>query len=196
MEISVMKKNRWWLRSLIVLALCAAPSYAGLTLNIADDPADSVIVTDNRLTGDVWVVNESFLGTGSGVGNLDVTGLADEDPTIHVTKDVTNNSGFAWYGYQVDITGDAVYGYDATASLGGRTFLTQEYPTGFEFYGWSPVLPGESLSLSFSLVLPAGPISFQLEQTPLGARVPAPGALLLAGLGATAIGWLRRRGSL
>jgi hypothetical protein len=96
-------------------------------------------------------------------------------------------------GYRVDITGNVVYGYDATADRGGRTFLTQESATGFEFYGWNPVLPGESLSLSFSVVIPPGGFNFQIVQTPLGEPVPVPGALVLTGIGATAIGWLRRR---
>jgi hypothetical protein len=195
-EMRMMEKRRWWLQSLIVGALCAVPSYAGLTLNITDDPSDSVIVTGSQLIGDTWIVGESFLATGSGVGTLDATGLADEDPVITITKNVVNVSGFDWYGYQVELTGDGTYQYDATASEGGRTYLTAETDTGFTFYGWDPIQPGEELGLSFSLLLPAGGFQFGIDQTPLGARVPVPGALALAGIGAAAIGCLRRRKTL
>jgi hypothetical protein len=199
-----MKSAHCLLLTLTILAFYAAPTYAGITLwNPTNDAADSVIVTNDVFApsndGYTWHVSETFLGSGPGVGTLDVTGLADTDPRITVTKNVDDTTGLPWYGYQVDITGTAGYAGDATTDQ-GTWLLTREYwladACGFEFGGSTPVLPGQTLTLSFSLVLPPGGFSFEILQTPVYESVPAPGALVLAGIGATAVGYLRRRTAL
>lgn len=193
------------LLALTVLALYAAPAHAGITSwQNTDDPADSVAITNDVFApsdgGYTWNVGETFLSTGSGMGALNVAAEADTDPRITINKDVTNESSFSWYGYRVDITGTA--GYVAGSATTGQAgwSLANEYSladaAGFELAGLPPVLPGQILSLSFIIDLPPGQFNFQIVQTPVTeppVSVPAPGALILAAIGATAIPRLRRR---
>ena len=117
-----------------------------------------------------------------------VSGETDEDPIMHVTKEVENDSGIAWLAYEVLLEGTGVeFVGAATSSHFGPGVVT---PALITYSGPTPVLPGETVVLDFDInVATVGLFSFTLTQTP----TPEPATLALLGFGGLGLAVMRRR---
>jgi len=121
---------------------------------------------------------------------LVISGHTDEDPIMHISKDVENSSGVTWTGYEVEIDGTgATFVGTATSSHFQTATVT---PLKITYEAPDPVPPGETVTLDFDVqVDTTGFFSFTLTQTP----VPEPATLVLLGAGAAGMAILRRRRS-
>lgn len=138
--------------------------------------------------------NENWIAGGTGSLNVSVT--VDSDPDVTITKNLVNNTGFAWTSFTIDLVQVSPFGVPSVyaGSLGSSRFSSNSTVNGpttasmvWNMSGTdTPVLPGQSVSFFFTFNIP-GDVVFKMVQTP----VPTPGATSLLGLGALVA--LRRR---
>ena len=118
-----------------------------------------------------------------------ISGMTDEDPIMHITKEVANESGVIWTSYVLTMDGGGTFIEDGTTSSSHFQSYTLT-PTVLTFTQPDPVLPGEVLRLDFDVLVPTtGFFAFTITQAP----VPEPATLAFLGLGATAVLVVRRR---
>jgi hypothetical protein len=106
-------------------------------------------------------------------------GATDEDPALHIIKQVTNNSTFDWTDYHIVITGSTGVGYVPNSGW-SDTFLTrvETAPGTLDFYAPNTVPIGATVTFAFDVNLPNGPFTFNIEQSPS----PEPASLMLFAL--------------
>lgn len=117
-----------------------------------------------------------------------VSGDTDEDPIMHITKDVENSSDVTWFAYEIALEGvGAEFVGDATSSHFGPGIVT---PTLITYTAPNPVLTGETVTLDFDIEISTiGYFSFTMTQTP----TPEPATLAFFGLGGLGLVAMRRR---
>jgi hypothetical protein len=108
-----------------------------------------------------------------------------------LTITTTNESGFIWTGYivELDPTGAATF---VEGTAGSTRFETIEYPDLWTIEFWAPeeVPPGDVVTLQFDVMLPEGAEhTFTVTHT----AIPEPATAALLGLGALALLARRRR---
>jgi MYXO-CTERM domain-containing protein len=133
-----------------------------------------------------WAVTESYVADRSTSVVIGSTGFADSDPSLHISKDVTNDSTFAWTDYHIIIGGEGVTYVPGTASSDRFGIIV---PTGntIDFYAPATVPIGSTVNVSFDILIPAGSFNFSITQTP----TPEPATLGVLAAGGLAL--LRRR---
>lgn len=123
--------------------------------------------------------------------NTMMGGETDSDPIFTVITTIENDSGVAWTGYILTLSGTGLPTFvEGSAGAGGGKFQTVEYPhaAAIVFSGDNPVLNGEMLTLQFDICVPTtGLFDFTLTQHP----VPEPTTMGLLSLGSLVL--YRRR---
>ncbi len=147
-----------------------------------------------------WSVNESFAAVGP--AGFQCTGTFENaDPIITITKTIENGSNFAWEAFvlEIDSSSNAAYVLNSATVLSpphlGALFQSTSGTIDKVIFA-SPVAvgPGETLMISFDLLIPADtPFTIDVTQTPSEDYIPEPATIGLLGLGAFAV--LKRRRS-
>lgn len=150
-------------------------------------------------TGDFsWSVNERFSAVGP--AGFQCTGtFEDTDPIITITKIIENGSSFAWEAFvlEIDSSSNAAYVLNSATVLSPPHLGTLFQSTSGNidkviFASPAAVQPGETLMISFDLLIPADtPFSIDVTQTPSEEYIPEPATVGLLGLGAFAV--IKRR---
>jgi hypothetical protein len=122
---------------------------------------------------------------GAGADQVIMSGGADGDPTFHVIKEVENQTGVTWTGYELHLSGAGV---SFVPPAGSSHFLTSNVTANLiEYFSPNPVPNGDTVVLDFYINLSeSGLFSFTLTQIP----IPEPATLGLLALGGLL---LRRR---
>ncbi len=162
-----------------VLAAAGA-AQAGLTVTNVSSPDPTSVLNINVNNAALTVtLTETF--TSFGFANLDFNWdpAVDAGKTFAVTKTVTNNTGFAWTGFNM-----ALQGTGGTPGFSGAStsdvFLNNVYIPNTNNWTNGTVANGATVKFTFNITLssPPGP-KYTLSQSP----VPAPASLALLGLG-------------
>jgi hypothetical protein len=115
--------------------------------------------------------------------SLRISGVTTGDPTIEITKDVTNNSGLTWVGYEIGVNGGSNTFIAGTASSDTMTLLS-ETANLLSFGLPSPVPNGQTVSFTFQINIPTtGPFQFDLSQEAIAVPEPASALMLTLGVG-------------
>jgi hypothetical protein len=135
-------------------------------------------------------VDESYSDEyGKNYGLL-ICGETDEDPILSITKEVENDTSYTWVAYNIDLAAGSVT-FTGTPTSDLMT-LTSQTAYALDFGLPSPVLPGQTVSFSFDILIPTGgPFSFTLTQTP--ELVPEPASTALVGLAVVALALVGRK---
>lgn len=120
-----------------------------------------------------------------------------------VGESLKNQTDLVWTDYHIDIQMHAEFQISGVISPMDWTWEVSEpqvlddnlWHGRIDYYAGTPINIGQTMSLGFYVSGPAVGTEFTLNQVPSGESivVPAPGALLLAGLGTTCLTWMRRR---
>jgi len=117
-----------------------------------------------------------------------VSGETDEDPIMHVSKEVENSSGVTWDAYRITLSGLYVtfWGTATSSHFQSATVTATE----IYFSAPDPVPSGETVTLDFDvLVWKNGLFNFTLTQEP----VPEPATLAFLAVGVSGLMLMRRR---
>ena len=159
---------------------------------------------------DLTIAGDQFWGPGHMLMNFGTDTGAD--PTIKSINEITNDTGSAWTGYQVNVTLDtntaltsyalsnavvtAPGNWTATVTQGltyeGRVGSKYEYVGTIDFAGGAPVADGGELDFSYKMSF-AGATSYSAIQSITPTPVPEPATLSLLALGLGGLGLLRKR---
>ena len=139
-----------------------------------------------------WVHLQEAMHVTGVVDSVVATGVTDEDPIVTFDKEVTNESNVAWTMYQIDLGGYG--GYNAATFVAGSASASGAYfgdvvgtDKKLVFSGADPVLPGETVTLTFQVNVPTtGDFGFCLHQL-----VPEPATMVMLAVGG--LGALARR---
>jgi hypothetical protein len=138
------------------------------------------IAPDNRAFA-TMDISEDFLGLDP--LSLRISGETDDDPIIEITKDVSNDSGFTWVGYEIGVNGGSNTFIAGTASSDTMTLLS-ETSNLLTFGLPNPVLNGQTVSFTFQILIPTtGGFQFDLSQRAIAVPEPASALLLTLGVG-------------
>jgi hypothetical protein len=109
-----------------------------------------------------------------------ISGVATADPVLAITKNISNNTGLTWVGYNIDLNPIEPATFVGTPTSDKMT-LTGQTATSLDFGLPAPVPSGQSVSFTFNVNIPSpGPFQFTLSQSPVA--VPEPAAILVVGL--------------
>lgn len=125
-------------------------------------------------------IEEDFLGLDPLA--ISVSGVTNDDPILEITKNVTNNTGATWFGYEIGLNGGS-NSFVAGSASSDKFSLLSETSNLLTFGLPSPVADGETVSFTFQVNIPStGPFDFSIRQS---AVVPEPTsvALILVGAG-------------
>jgi hypothetical protein len=115
--------------------------------------------------------------------SLRISGATTDDPIIEITKDVTNNSGLTWVGYDIGVSGGSNTFIAGTASSDTMTLMS-ETANLLTFGLPSPVPNGQTVSFTFQINIPTtGGFQFDLSQQAIAIPEPVSSLLLLLGAG-------------
>jgi hypothetical protein len=132
---------------------------------------------------DVPGINDSF--------DVRITGEASADPVLSITKNITNNTGLTWVGYNIDLNPSDPATFVGAATSDKMT-LTGMTATSLDFGLPAPVPSGQAVSFTFNVNIPnPGPFGFTLSQSPV--VVPEPATILVFGLAMLLIPLTSRR---
>lgn len=132
----------------------------------------------------------STFGGPNGEVLVTISGVTDMDPVLSISKDVMNDTGTTWIGYDItlDTTGSNTFVLGTATS--DRLILSSESTSALSFGLPSPVADGEMANFSFDVLIPTmGPFVFTLTQTPV--PIPEPGTISLMAL--VGLAFVRRR---
>lgn len=171
---------------LLLFAPLANAGFVSVNVGLADPPGPGPppfvfdLIPDEA--GNALLrLEELFSEDEDGTLDLVVSGITDSDPVLTISKDVTNNTGSTWVGYDIGIDGGSNTFVAGSASSDTMT-LSSESATLLEFRKPLPVLDGDTVNFTFDILIPTtGPFEFRLTQMAL---VPEPATFLLALLGA------------
>jgi len=133
------------------------------------------------------VVSQSI----SSLGPVEVTINAAAQSVFTITSTITNETGFDWTGYLLELN-PAENATFVAGSAGSTKFETVHYPDLYtlEFEAPKNVLQGQVVTLQFDVSIPDGaPWSFTLTQNP----IPEPATVALFGLGGVLLLLKKRR---
>lgn len=131
------------------------------------------------------VLTELFTDDLGGEYDVSISGITNSDPVLEITKDITNNSSFAWIGYNIDLDPLDTDTFTGTPTSGGTSGgMSLVSQTGYSLVWGTPntVDPGETVSFTFKVNVPdTGTFGFTLSQSPI---VPEPATVALMSLAA------------
>ena len=150
--------------SVCLVALFAAPARAGIIDWNAQWTDSSPYDLDN--TGwswdggnESWTVWEDYVAPVIDDSASQTWGASDSDPTIHITKTITNGSTFDWTDYHLVVTGSAGVSYDVGSAISDVFQTVVETPIvgGYtiDFYAPNSVPTGSSVVIDFDITIPA-----------------------------------------
>jgi hypothetical protein len=161
---------------------------------VIDNPvaSGSVLLTDHFLANLELTLNETVNATQPGQwGYLALTGNTDTDPSLHIVKSILNDSTFEWTDYHVVVTGSAGVSYIPGSAASDRfQVIVPTIEPGsatLDFYAPLSVPIGDTVTIAFDVILPAGMFSLNIDQRP----TPEPFTMLLMSMGGMVL--LRRR---
>jgi hypothetical protein len=200
------------LASVVLVCLFAASAQAGVTLADCHNDGDGAINCVGSWNGDytsAWITGDQFWSPGHMFFN--VTASDPLDPTIHLYNSVTNDSGGAWSGYQVNVymnstfsvltpavtipgdwTAQIIQNGNVAGSYVDGNGDTHAYKASILLTGGTPV-PADNIStLDFNYKMSfSGNINYNFTQEMVSVPVPEPATMSLLGLGL--LGLLARR---
>ena len=110
-----------------------------------------------------------------------VSGKTDKDPILNIVKEINNDSGFTWVGFELTLPDGGSNTFTGTPTCDAFTLTSQ---TSYEvvFGTPSPLPHSQTMVLDFDVLIPStGPFSFTLTQTPV--PIPEPSTLVLLIIG-------------
>ena len=136
-----------------------------------------------------WSPSGAAFAQAMGSAGAVLTMTAESHSTFTVTSTVTNEEGFTWTGYllELDPTEAATF---VNGSAGSTKFENVSYPDDWTITFQAPqeVAVGQVVTMQFDIFIPDdGTYKFSLTQTP----IPEPATFALLGLGSLVL--LRRR---
>jgi hypothetical protein len=184
-----------------IVALCfffyAQLANAGFTsIYISPTPGSTIPVPDynaDPVAGSLDV-SETWTNDHGTEYSFDVWGTTDSDPPLHIIKEVTNGTGVAWVGYNIDLDPTESPTFEETSPVPSSDVMTliSSSPYSLDFGLPSPVGPGDSVTFDFVVNIPStGGFSFTLTQSPI--LIPEPSACVLVFLGTALVAALYRR---
>jgi len=133
-----------------------------------------------------WAVVEEYVAPGSDTVALGASGTTDSDPSLHISKTITNNSTFVWTDYHIVISGQGV-SYVSGSASSDKFGTIVEGVNSIDFYAPQLVPIGQSVTVAFDVQIPEGMFSFGIDQTP----TPEPATLGMLAMGGLAL--IRRK---
>lgn len=138
-----------------------------------------------------WSPSGAAFAQAMGAAGSSVTMTAESHSKFTVTSTVTNEEGFTWTGYLLELN-PAEAATFVNGSAGSTKFSTVTYPDDWTVVFAAPqeVAVGQVVTLQFDVYIPdGGPYTFSLTQTP----IPEPATFALLGLGSLVFLAKRRR---
>jgi hypothetical protein len=186
------------LRLFLFVALCMAPAAQASIIGVDCAPLSGGVTVDDYSWDQAAVNLSETLRQGPGAVYAEITLDTNPDPTIWLRKTVSNDTGFAWTGYQIDIslpqtfTIDAVSGPASWTVIAGTPQLVGSKYVSTIQYTWggsSTEVPVGGTGEFDIQVTFTGTNRFCLEQT----ATPEPLSLAMLALGGVLMGRFRRQ---
>ena len=136
-----------------------------------------------------WSPSGAVISQAMGPAGGTVTMTAESHSTFTITSTVTNEDGFAWTGYLLELDPLEAATF-VNGSAGSTKFNSISYPDDWTILFEAPqaVEVGQVVTMQFDIFIPdGGSYTFDLTQTP----IPEPATFALLGLGGLVL--LRRR---